>query len=418
MGKPIAATIRRQIITLREQGRTYKSIHEELGVSQRSAEQICLAYKKNGEDSMVLYKNCKGPTPTICDEVRQGAIDLKRAHPGWGAEVVRIELARKYRTEGKTMRLPASRTLNSIFIAAGVNTPRKRCELPKQKVKRGIAPHDVWAVDAKEGIVLSDQTYSCTLNITDEGTGAVLAFVHFPLRYWSEVEPGAVQATLNAAFARWGLPKAMRFDNGLPWASKTDIPSALSLYWRSLGIRIAYGRPRVSTDNACVERTNQLVEQWAEPGAHTQEHWQAALDWASTLQREEYPYTKDRASRSQAFGDALRHSGRDFSMTKPDMHIVYCFLQNVLVQRNVNAQGQITLLQNRYHVGKKYAGATVFVRFEHGYWCIFDKHNQEIRRHLSQEMKTEAILRGWYHPHRYYQNSNVVKEQGHLPYDG
>jgi hypothetical protein len=210
----------------------------------------------------------------------------------------------------------------------------------------------------------------------------------------------------------------MRFDNGLPWASKTDIPSALSLYWRSLSIRITYGRPRVSTDNACVERTNQLIEQWAEPANHNQATWQAALDWASTLQREEYPYTKDRLSRLQAFGDALKHSGRDFLMTTPDMHIVYCFLQTLLFQRNVNAKGQITILQHRYQIGRKYVATTVFVRFEHGQWCIFDQHNREIARHPSREMKTEAILRGWYHPHRYYQNSNVVKEHGHLHYDG
>jgi transposase len=180
MGKPIAPTIRRQIIDLRQQGHTYLRIHQALGVNQRSVEKIWQAYQKRGESSMELYKNCTGPAPKISEEVRQDAIAMKRAHPGWGVEVVLIELARKYREAGKTMRLPAPRTLNSIFVSAKVNTPRKRCSLPKLKVKRGVAPHVVWAVDAKEGILLSDHTYSCTLNITDEGTGAILAFVHFP----------------------------------------------------------------------------------------------------------------------------------------------------------------------------------------------------------------------------------------------
>jgi hypothetical protein len=203
----------------------------------------------------------------------------------------------------------------------------------------------------------------------------------------------------------------MRFDNGLPWASKSDIPSALSLYWRGLAIRISYGRPAISTDNACVERTHQMVEQWAEPLRNTSETWQKALDWAVQLQREEYPYDEQRCSRSEHFGASLRHSGRNFTDQQTDMMLVYAFLQTALFQRSVDTNGRITILQTRTTLGRQYAGTTVFLQFANGYWVARDEDDLELKRWKSTEIILEHLQRGFYNPHQYYQNSHGVKEQ-------
>jgi transposase len=180
MGKPIPIPVRRHIIALRTQGMTQSAIAKTTNVTLRSVQQICQTWNKDGESSMELYKGCTGAAPSISASVRADAIAMKREHQGWGAEVVLIELRRRYQEQERSERLPTWRTLNTWFVSAKVNVPRKRCHLTTQKVKRGVAPHDVWAIDAKEGILLGDGSYSCTLNVTDEGTGAVLTQVHFP----------------------------------------------------------------------------------------------------------------------------------------------------------------------------------------------------------------------------------------------
>lgn len=171
---------RRQIIAMLDQKKTYQEIGDAVGVKKSTVRSICQQWKKEGEASLHLYKNCTGGISPFNPELREHAIALKREHPGWGAEVIRIMLGRQYATSAEEVRLPGTRTLLTWFSQAGVNLSRKTKNLPGQKVKRGDAPHDVWAVDAKEAIELADGTHSCTLNITDEGSGAVLALVHFP----------------------------------------------------------------------------------------------------------------------------------------------------------------------------------------------------------------------------------------------
>jgi hypothetical protein len=77
--------------------------------------------------------------------------------------------------------LPAERTLQTWFRQAGVN--RRRTTQPAQPpVARGAAVHDVWAVDAKEKMVLGDGSGASWLTITDEASGAILQTAAFPPR--------------------------------------------------------------------------------------------------------------------------------------------------------------------------------------------------------------------------------------------
>jgi hypothetical protein len=232
----------------------------------------------------------------------------------------------------------------------------------------------------------------------------------FPLRRWVEVPPEQVHHAIQRAFAHWGLPKALRFDNGLPWASNSDVPSALSLYWRGLGMEITFGRPSVSTDNACVERTHQHVVNWAEPHRHTEAMWQKALDWAADLQRNAYPYDEQRRSRSEHFGATLEHSGRAFTNQDIDWQKVEDVLQPALFERTVAANGRVCILQQRLTVGRAYAGTTVLLRFANGYWLVCNAKLEELQRFPCADITKDKIQRGFYHPHKYYQNSNVVKE--------
>jgi hypothetical protein len=114
--------------------------------------------------------------------VYEAAIDLKREHPKWGAQFIRIHLQRQYPQQA----LPSVRTLQRWFRAAGVaRTPSVR-QQRSGHIQRGQQVHAVWAVDAKEGIHLADGSVVSWLVMTDEASGAVLEAAVFP--------PGKVDA--------------------------------------------------------------------------------------------------------------------------------------------------------------------------------------------------------------------------------
>jgi putative transposase len=68
-----------------------------------------------------------------------------------------------------------------------------------------------------------------------------------------------VRAIFEAAFREYGLPAAIRTDNGPPFASKAIAGlSLLSLYWMKLGIvpeRIAPGHPEQNGRHERMHRT-------------------------------------------------------------------------------------------------------------------------------------------------------------------
>ncbi len=66
---------------------------------------------------------------------------------------------------------------------------------------------------------------------------------------------------------RWGLPRAMKFDNGQPFADTTaNMIPPLALWLLGIGIELIYNRPNSPQANAKVERCQGTSARWAEPG--------------------------------------------------------------------------------------------------------------------------------------------------------
>src|SRR3954471_12459569 len=110
-----------------------------------------------------------------------------------------------------------------------------------------------------------------------------------PLGSWSQVGAQAVQQQLRAAATRWGLPQALRVDNGTPWGSTGGLPTELALWLIGLGVRAVWDPPRRPQRNGVVERSQGVGQDWGEPhtGAGAAE-LQTRLDELDRVQREEY----------------------------------------------------------------------------------------------------------------------------------
>jgi putative transposase len=120
-----------------------------------------------------------------------------------------------------------------------------------------VAPNDVWCIDFKGKFRTRDGTWCHVLTLVD-------AYSRFLLRCELLIEPTGrnVQRVLDSAFQEFGLPRAMRSDNGPPFASTGPGGlTALSVWWLRLGIehqRIQPGKPQ---QNGRQERVHLTMEE-------------------------------------------------------------------------------------------------------------------------------------------------------------
>jgi putative transposase len=73
-----------------------------------------------------------------------------------------------------------------------------------------------------------------------------------------------VAGVMRRLFRRYGLPKALRTDNGAPFGAGGPRGwTSLSAGWVKLGIRMEYGRPRCPQDNAAHEQMHSVLKKFA-----------------------------------------------------------------------------------------------------------------------------------------------------------
>jgi putative transposase len=95
---------------------------------------------------------------------------------------------------------------------------------------------------------------------------------------------------MERAFDRYGLPDAIRSDNGAPFASSHSLLglSRLSVWWLALGISLERGRPGCPQDNGGHERMHLDISRQLERTDYQER--QPALDLWRTEFNEERPH--------------------------------------------------------------------------------------------------------------------------------
>jgi hypothetical protein len=205
-----------------------------------------------------------------------------------------------------------------------------------------------------------------------------------------------VQQHLRNCFERWGLPKAIRVDNGDPWATRSDVPSALALWLVGLGVKVVLNRPYRSTDNGIVERGHGVLSKWVEAHqAHDDRALQKQLDWAVTMQRERYPACGGK-TRLQAYPDLIQ-SNRPYRQSD-EPHLwqferVQAFLADFVWTRRVDKVGRVSIFSSAYSVGRAYVGQEVHIHLDSNthQWVIETEQGQCLKRYACQEITPERI---------------------------
>ncbi len=188
-------------------------------------------------------------------EVAAELLALKRAHPNWGPRKLRDILQERE----PEVRWPAASTIGELFQRHGLVRKRRR-RRPNQHP--GVvpptteAPNDLWTADFKGHFRTGDGIYCYPLTLADQHTRFLLA-----CQGMARIEGKGARAVFTEAFRTYGLPKAIRTDNGVPFATTAlHGLSTLNVWWLQLGIQHQRIRPASPQENGAHERMHRTLK--------------------------------------------------------------------------------------------------------------------------------------------------------------
>ena len=167
----------------------------------------------------------------------------------------------KLRRDYPRSRVPCVRTLARWLALWGRTRSRVRRPPAGPRVRvpgrlQGRCANDVWTIDFKGRFHTGDGHRVMALTVRDLASRYVLCVRHLA---WADER--CVREVMDRLFRRYGLPRAIRMDNGGPFGGGGPRGwTRLSVPWVKLGIRTEYGRPRHPEDNAQHEQMHRELK--------------------------------------------------------------------------------------------------------------------------------------------------------------
>lgn len=220
------------------------------GISRKTGYKIFERYKNIGLEG--LTDRSRRPyrqASQLPFQIESLIVSVKKEQPSWGAPKIRERLLRLCPQRHP----PAVSTVHAVLDRHGLVSKRKRA---RQRAKgtdlsAPRAPNDLWCADYKGEFMLADKRYCYPLTITDHESRYLLACESL-----SSTKESLAFPVFERVFKEAGLPRAIRTDNGVPFASPNALYglSRLSVWWLRLGIEIERIQPGCPQQNGRHER--------------------------------------------------------------------------------------------------------------------------------------------------------------------
>jgi putative transposase len=185
-------------------------------------------------------------------------VRLKREYPGWGAPKIREKLRQRFLGP----QLPAISTVHAVLDRHGLvhRRRRHRHRATGTSLSRPTEPNALWCADYKGEFMLGNRRYCYPLTVTDFASRYLLT-----CEALSTTQETFAFTVFERTFKEFGLPGAIRTDNGVPFASGHALYglSKLSVWWLRLGIQIERSKPGHPQDNGRHERMHLTLKKEA-----------------------------------------------------------------------------------------------------------------------------------------------------------
>jgi transposase InsO family protein len=308
-------------------------------------------------------------------------VDYKLNHRTWGPKKIIDCLKKKYPEETWPSASTAGDWLKKKDLVKN-RKPRKHVHQYQDHFIECTKPNDVWSADYKGQFYTRDKKVCYPLTVTDNYSRYLIACdgLEGP-RYFE------TKACFERIFREYGLPDAIRTDNGVPFAGLSiGGLSRLSIWWIQLGIipeRIKPGKPQ---QNGRHERMHRTLK-----GDTINPETKDIIDQQKKFDFFRIEYNTDRPHESIGMkrpGELYKRSNRSF----PDSIKPIEYPDNFQI-RCVKSCGQISFEGNRYYVSEMLFGDKVGLKeISDGFWQInyglhklgfIDLHKKKIIRYMN-----------------------------------
>lgn len=266
---------------------TFKELCSHFNISCKTGYKYIKRFESEGIDglkerSRAPHSNAK-KIPTSQEEK---ILELKAKYPDWGSKKISNWLFQ----EDKETQWPAKSTIDELFKKHNLvrTSKRKRRVVPYKNPFIDVGqPNDSWSMDYKGQFRLGNKQLCYPLTITDNFSRYLLA-----VEGSERISGVTTKEVLTRLFMEFGLPLAIRSDNGPPFASVgLGGLSKLAVWLIKLGIvpeRIKPGHPQ---ENGRHERMHlTLKQQTAMPSQWDQTKQQHSFDLFRKMFNEERPH--------------------------------------------------------------------------------------------------------------------------------
>jgi putative transposase len=266
---------RLRFIARRLEGESMTALCAEFGISRKTGYKIFDRYKDCGVRGLTdRSRRPQRHANQLPMAIEKHIVRLKKTYPSWGAPKIREKL----RPLCAPIRCPAISTVHAVLDRHGLvrRRRRRRPPLTGTPLSRVTEPNALWCADYKGEFMLEDRRYCYPLTITDFASRYLLSCEALETTRVTHAFP-----VFERTFQEFGVPAAIRTDNGAPFASAWALYglSKLSVWWLRLGIRLERITPGHPEQNGRHERMHLTLKQTAtHPAAANVLQQQARFD--------------------------------------------------------------------------------------------------------------------------------------------
>ena len=195
------------------EGESMAGLCRDFGISRKTGYKIWDRYKETGLQGLSdrdrrPYKQAN----QLPFQIEKLIIQAKKEKPNWGAPKIRELLLRKY----PGIKLPAKSTVHAVLDRNGLVTKKRLRRFKSEGTPLSFAqnPNDLWCADYKGQFLLGNQTYCYPLTITDYSSRYLITCDAL-----ETTKEEYALSVFESTFKEFGLPRAIRTDNGVPFSS-------------------------------------------------------------------------------------------------------------------------------------------------------------------------------------------------------
>ena len=259
----------------------------EFGISRKTGYKIFDRYKDCGVQAFTdRSRRAYRQANRLPAQLEAVIVRLKREYPAWGAPKIREKLRQQFTGP----HLPAISTVHAVLDRYSLvrHRRRRRYRATGTELSRPTDPNALWCADYKGEFLLGNRQYCYPLTVTDFASRYLLT-----CEALSTTQETFAFTVFERTFKECGLPRAIRTDNGLPFASAHALYglSKLSVWWLRLGIELERITPGHPQQNGRHERMHLTLKREAtKPAAANVLQQQARVETFITQYNRERPH--------------------------------------------------------------------------------------------------------------------------------